>query len=300
METQTNESGITEPIGMENSWVQPIAKYIQRTLPSTESRMRTSLSCDSTFGKKSLFVPPDMAELQPRSLAYLRKFAVANGLQLVEDRRQIDIQPIVEKRNEKPPLIAAALSMLLKQTGIPGSPKPLSKPHRLNADSPLVSIRDLISMAAYSSAKAKRVRIFPNPMLVDVLEKDTHPITGFACKLISSEATIILSHFDSPNFRAIGYSTGQQYVIHVCLGGGPLHEPSLWTSPHTLTHTNFKFQLFPAENSRHDFGLAYATFYLDLADEKPPWWISEESDTHATDLNSSLSEAIDHHRSANF
>ena len=264
------------------SWVENLAKVIRKTDHSTESRMRTVISCDIRANKPALFVPPDMAELQPQSLRYLHSFANTNDMTLVEDRRRVEVQPIIEQRDKKPPMIALGLSMLLKQTGVPGSPRSLSEPHRLNADSPHIGIAKLIEMAAFSAAESKRVVVLPNRMMVNVLNNDTQPISGFACKMISADSTSILSHFHSPQFRAIGYSAGSQYVMHVCLAGGPVRNPALWAHHHTLTRTNFRFQLFPGKRPIDDFGLFYATFYMDLAAAPAPWWL-DEADTEVTD-----------------
>lgn len=254
------------------SWVQSLTDIIRKTDHSAESRMHTVLSCDIKSNKPALFLPPDMAELQPRSLRYLHAFAQANDLRLIEDRRRVEIRPVIEQRDQKPPMIALGLSTLLKQMGLPGPPRPLSQPHRLNADSPHINIARLIEMAAFATPACKRVVVLPNRMMVNVLNDDTQPISGYACKLISADNNSILSHFDSRNFRAIGYSAGRQYVTHVCLAGGLLHDASLWTHIQTLTRMDFRFQLFPGHRASDDFGLFYTTFYFNLAEKPTPWW----------------------------
>lgn len=264
-----------------HSWVDPLASIIRRTDDVEESRVKTVLSCDLDSSKPRLYLPPDMAELEPRSLGYLQTFSKNNNLQLVEDRRRASVQPIFENRDKKPPMIALGLSMLLKQTGMPGMARPLSSPHRLNSDSPHIGITKLIQMAAFSADKSKRVVLLPNKFITDVLDNDTQPIRGYACKCTSANSTTILSHFDSPYFRAIGYSAGSQYVAHVCLAGGAQHNPEIWTHLHTLSRTDFRFQLFPAKNPAHDFGLFYATFYMDLKKSPSAWWIDEAFASHA-------------------
>jgi len=268
------------------SWVYSLASVIRRTGDIEESRMKTVLSCDLTSSKPGLYVPPDMAELQPQSLRYLQMFAKVNELRLVEDRRRVEVQPIVENRDRKPPTIALGLSMLLKQTGLPGKARSLSSPHRLNADSPHIGITRLIEMAEFSADQSKRVVMLPNKFIVDVLDNDTQPISAYACKLSSANSTTVLSHFDSPYFRAIGYSAGEQYVVHACLAGGPLHSPRLWTHLHTLSRTDFRFQLFPAKKAAHDFGLFYATFYFDLKSPPAPWWIDNVAEVKNKPANS--------------
>ncbi|NND91647.1 MAG: hypothetical protein HKN42_12370 [Granulosicoccus sp.] len=259
------------------TWVQTLSEVIGKTDSAAESRMHTVLSCDIKAHKPALFLPPDMAELQPRSLRYLHAFAKANDLRLIEDRRRVEIQPVIEQRDRKPPMIALGLSTLLQQTGLPGAPRPLSTPHRLNADSPHIGIARLIKMAAFSAPESKRVVVLPNQMMINVLNDDTQPITGYACRLITADTTSILSHFDSPNFRAIGYSAGHQYVMHVCLAGGPLQSSTLWSHLHTLTRTDFRFQLFPGRQAIDDFGLFYATFYLNLSETPSPWWLEDSA-----------------------
>ena len=243
---QTESDNLKNSEASSKMWVQSVADTIRKTDSTAESRMRTMIVCDKKWNKLALYVPPDMAELQPGSLRYLHAFARSHDLKLIEDRRRIEVQPIVEKRDRKPPMIALGLSMLLNQTGAPGGIRTLSEPHRLNADSPHIGIAKLINMAAFAAPKSKRVVVLPNSMIVNISDNDTQPISGFACKLISADTTTVLSHFDSSYFRAIGYSTGNQYVMHVCLAGGPLKNQCLWAHHHTLTRTNFRFQLFPS------------------------------------------------------
>ncbi len=240
--------------------------------------------CDVRSGKPSIYVPPDMAELQPRSLRYLHAFARTHDLQLVEDRRRISVQPLHDKRNQSSPAIARALGELLQQLGMPGAVRTQSAPHRLGADSPHISIDRLVQMANVACPKSKRTAIPPNRTLIDILDDSDAPITAFGCKLMTADTSTVLSHFDSDRFRAIGYSAGKQYVMHVCLAGGTMSDPSLWASFRTLTRTDFQFHLFTAADARDDVGLFYATFYLDVSGAPTPWWQNTWADTRITDI----------------
>jgi len=264
---------------MPEQWVVPLAKRIAQTHDSPETRMRTMISCDVRSGKPSLFVPPDMAELQPRSLRYLHAFARLNDLQLVEDRRRVAIQPVHEQRGRNQSALAKGLGELLQQLGMPGRGRTLSSPHRLSADSQHVNISRLIRMAAFAAPHAKAVKVEPNRHLSEVLDNSSDPINAFACKLVSADTSTILSHFDAPHFRAIGYSAGKQYIMHLCVAGGPITSPKLWAHFHTLTRSDFQFQLFNAQSPKNDIGLFYATFYLDLSGAPAPWWLTTWSDT---------------------
>ena len=160
-----------------------------------------------------------------------------------------------------------------------------------------IPLGELIRMAACAIPDSKRVVVLPNRILINTLQ-DTQPICGHACKIRYSNKTTILSHFDSPHFRAIGYSSGNQYVMHIFLAGGPRENSSLWTRVPTLTNTDFNFQLFPGQRSKDDFGLFYITFYLNLAAEPTPWWLQAElasdsddtADTHIPDVDQEQSE----------
>ncbi|MFK8084254.1 MAG: hypothetical protein AB8B97_28540 [Granulosicoccus sp.] len=232
------------------------------------------ISCDILSGRPSLYVPPDMAELQPDSLRYLHTFARQNELQLVEDRRRVSVQPASEKRSTVSPMIVKAVGELLLQLGMPGEARNQSRPHRLSADSQHININKLIRMAAFAAPKAKRVQVKPNRRLIDVLDGNAQPIVAYASKLTTANTSTVLSHFESPYFHGIGYSAGRQYVVHVCVAGGPLANPTLWSGFHTLTRTDFQFQLFKAQKAKNDLGILYATFYFDLADSPRPWWLN--------------------------
>ena len=255
-------------------WVASVAKAIRQTRESSESKVKSVLTCRTINKKNALFIPADMAEHQPLSLRYLHKFAAANKLLLIEDRRSVTAEPIIEKRTQKDPMMILGMSMLLKQAGMPGPARKLSEPHRLKPENSFFPISTLIDMAAFSATKSKRILLPPNRITVKALDNDTQPIFGYACNIKTDEATYLLSHFESDNLKAVGYSAGSQFVLHLCLGGGTLAGPKLWTNLNTLQSTDFRFQLFAGKTPAEDFGLFYSTLYLDLSQAPYPWWIT--------------------------
>jgi len=248
------------------SWVTSVSEEKRSTSDSAESKIKAALSYRMLDNKPAL-------QLQPRTLAYLQAFAKENELTLVEDRRKLDVKPIIEKRDTYEPKMVLGMSMLLKQAGMPGAARSLSEPHRLDPDSPYFSLSKLIDMAAFSAPQAKKVRLDPNRITVKALSNNTHPITAYGCNLKYGEITTVLSHFESPSFRAIGYSAGNQYVLHLCLGGGTTNDPNFWVNSELLQSMDFKFQLYEGQNHADDFGLFYSTLYIDLAQAPYPWWL---------------------------
>ncbi len=266
-----------------DSWVTSVSKDKRSTGDSAESKIKAALSYRMLDNKPALYLPSDMAELQPRTLAYLQNFAKENDLTLVEDRRKLDVKPIVEKRDTYEPKMVLGMSMLLKQAGMPGAARSLSEPHRLHPESPYFSLSKLIDMAAFSAPNSKRVKLDPNRITVKALNNNTHPITAYGCNLKYGDITTVLSHFESPSFRAIGYSAGNQYVLHLCLGGGSKEDPNFWVNSELLQSMDFKFQLYEGQDQSDDFGLFYATLYIDLAQAPYPWWLQNlGSDSKAT------------------
>jgi|GEM_PF-629247 len=258
------------------SWVEALADIVRMTHGGTAAAPRAALACDIGPRDHTLFLPPEMRSLQPRGLRWLEALAGSAGLRLSVDKRQNRSSPLIEQRNGQPPLIASGIAGLLQQTGLPGTPARLSLPHRLLADSPLIDLPRLIAMCAHAAPHAKQVVVLPNAQLVDVLHDDTRPIKGFACVLDTRIGPTVLSHFDSPSLRCIGYATGRQYVVHVLLAGGTLHAPSLWTTPQTLARTEPRFRLFHGHRADNDFGLVYTTLYYDMQRHRPkPWWMAE-------------------------
>ena len=255
-------------------WVTSLGLAIRNTQDSPESRVKTVLTCRTINQKNALFVPADMAELQPRSLRYLHKFATANKLLLIEDRRQVQTKPIIEKRTHKDPMMTLGMSMLLKQAGMPGPARSMSEPHRLNPENPHFPISTLIDMAAVSATKAKHTVLTPNRITAKLLDNETQGISGYACNIRTSDSVILLSHFESEHFRAIGHSSGNQFVFHLCLGGGTLKDLELWANLKTLQSTDFRFQLFAGKTPADDFGLFYSTLYLDLSQAPFPSWLA--------------------------
>ena len=264
-------------------WIEGLARVIRASAAGSRAAARTSLGCHVDGTRSRLFLPPEMPTLQPASLAWLTRFAAGNGFALVEDRRRRAETPAAERRGEVPPAIALGLGLLMRQTGLPGPVPRLSAPHRLAADAPFVDLPELVAMAASAAPRAKRVTVLPSRPLVDVLGGDTHPVHGYGCRLDSAPARTVLTHFDAPSLKAIGYSSGRQYVMHLLLGGGPAIAPRLWTRPATLARTDVRFRLFrAAKDRRMDFGLLYTTLYLDMAERRPePWWLGDAAFTDA-------------------
>ncbi len=255
-------------------WVAQLAYLATQVQPSAESRMRTMVSCDTRSGKKAMFVPPDMPQLQPRSLRYLRAFARAHNLQLVEDRRRMIATPSRNMRHDPTPPICKALGELLQQLGLPGGARSPSCPHRLSRDSQYIEIGKLIKMAAFAAPQAKRSSIALNTSLRELTNNKAHRMDVYGCKLVSEDISTVLGIFETTGFRAVGYSTGKQYVMHVCLAGGALSAPELWADFHTLTSIDFRLQLHEARDPSKDVGLFYTTIYLDLTESPAPWWLN--------------------------
>lgn len=258
------------------AWIQELGRVVHMAQANKSPAVRTSLTCQVIEENKTLFVPPEMPTLQPRSLSYLSALAMRSEFQIAEDRRHIHMSPINEQRDGQPPAIVLGLSQMLQQAGLPGSAAELSDPHRLASDSPLIDLPRLISMTAHALPSAKRVVLLPNKPLVDVLDNDTQPIAGFGCRMDTTHARTLLTHFHGQAIRCIGYSTGAQYVMHLLLAGGPLSAPSLWIHPRTLSRTDVRFRLFEGVKPTQDFGLLYSTFYFNMSDRMPsPWWLDQ-------------------------
>jgi len=266
-----------------------------RTRGEFGPRLHTTLSCGLSNRRPVLFLPPEMGALQPRSLGYLRAFARQHGFGLIEDRRRRDLRPIVEQRAHELPKLALGVSFLLKQTGMPGGERALSNPHRLHADGLYIELVELVRMAARSRGDSKRVVILPNRMIMAATGEDTHPIVAHACRLETPEAATILSQFESPAFRCLGYSTGRQYVVHAFLAGGVVGATELWARLHTLAQTDFRFRLFFGQQPTEDFGLFHKTFYFDLASSgERPWWLGERQDDIPEERENGSDSPLEH------
>lgn len=262
-----------------SSWMKSLDRVVRMHDCETSQKVRAALSCDISEDHQTLYVPPEMSALQPRSLRYLSAFAMRNNFKMVEDRRQTRVSPINEQRDGKPPTIALGVARLLKQTGLPGATATLSRPHRLAAENPLIDLPALIGMSAQAAPTAKKVVLLPNKSLVDVLDNETVPITGLGCIVDSAQTRTLLTQFHGDSLRCIGYSSGSQYVVHVLLGGGPVTAPTLWTQAKTLTRTDVRFRLFSGADHTEDFGLMYSTFYYDMPKQTPsPWWLNQQSE----------------------
>jgi len=205
-----------------------------------------------------------MPEYQPENLRYLHALAHRNGYTLIEDQRELDIRPFVERRDLNSNKMAIGIAELIKQTGMPGPRAELSSPHRLVPGNPSYALPQLIDMVSASISQSKLVVILPTPSLVETTGNDTHPISAYGCRLITADAELTLSFFDSPGFKAIGYLSNSQFIMHVLIGGGPLKSPDIWANIDAMRKNRFRFQLFRSTQPSQDYGLLYNTFYLDI------------------------------------
>ncbi len=249
---------------LEKPWIQGLNAVLDLTDRNNNPRLRTTMSCHFKKDRLAFFLPPEMASLQPENLRYMHRIAKKHNCRLIEDRRSVNLHPIIEQRSIDTNAMTLGISMLLMQAGMPGAAPEPSTPHRLHPDNLHIDVAELISMASCVAPNSKRIVLLPNQFIVDVLDNETSPIVGYACKLVTAEAITTLAHFDSKHFRAIGYQAGNQFVMHVFLAGGPLHSPQIWANPNTISNDNFRFQLFKSTHPGHDFGLMYKTLYLDL------------------------------------
>jgi len=262
-ELEADETSDEAPV---RNWVTEVAAEKKNTVEFTESSANESFSYSQINGEPVLFLPTGMAEQQPRTFDYLNSFADRNILELMGNQ----FKPADKSDTDKK---AKGMSMLLKQAGMPGAARSLSEPHLLNPDSPYFSLSMLIDMAAYSSQRAKKVKLVPNRITAKALNNDSQPIAAYGCNLRYGKTTTILSLFDAPGFRSIGYSAGNQYVLHLCLGGGTKQNAKFWVSPDLLNMTDIRFQLYEGKNQSADYGLFYTTLYIDLAQSPFPWWL---------------------------
>ena len=226
--------------------------------------LKTIISSDIKNGKLSLYVPPEMSEYQPENLRYLHALAGRHGYTLIEDRRELDIRPFVERRDLKPNSLTTGISELIHQTGMPGPRAELSSPHRLRPGSPNFALPQLIDMVAASISKSKRVVFKPTPSLVATTGNRTQPIVGYGCRLLTADAELTLSFFDSPGFKAIGHIANNQFVMHVLIGGGPIKSPYIWANFGAMSKNRFRLQLFRSTQPGQDYGLLYKTLFLDI------------------------------------
>lgn len=247
------------------SWINGLSSVLRLCDNNIDLSLKTIICSDGKNGRLALYVPPEMSDYQPENLRYLHVLANRNGCTLIEDRRELDIRPFVERRDLKPNQLAEGISDLLQQTGMPGPRAPLSSPHRLAPGNLNVTLPQLIDMVAHSIGKSKCVVLLPPPSLVATTGNETYPICAYGCRLITADAELTLSFFDSPGFKAIGYTTNNQFVMHVLIGGGPLKSPHIWANYDAMRNNRFRFQLFRSTQPGQDYGLLYNTFFLNIA-----------------------------------
>ena len=267
-----------------DNWIDQLLYTLSGTQQVAESRLATTLQCKIVGDDLCLLVPPELAEYQPEILEYLHNFASTNSLTLIEDRRNLALAPIIDRRHNNLPDMAMAVSSLLKQSGLPGPIPPLSAPQRLRMGAHKIDCAKLIRMAEGVKEQSRKVAIIPKPFIRQRLMQDDESLTVTACQLRyttasesakktgQNEEMITFAHFESPNFHAIGYTSAGQFVVTVYLAGGSLRHPQIWASQNNLSESPFSCQVFSSPHADQDCALLYRTYYFDLEEavEKIP------------------------------
>lgn len=245
-------------------WINTLAYWFSATDRQLDLGLRTTFSCAHTGNKPAFYLPPEMAVHQADNLRYLHALASKHDFRLIEDRRSIDIKPFIEQRsNDVSPMMQASIE-LLKQTGMKSRNMAPSYPNRLNDDGVHVPLPELIELGTRVAEEGKRVVVLPNAALIDILGGDTHPIVGYAANIHAGDDVVTVAYFDSPKYRSIGYRSGDQFINHVLLGGGPTHNPDIWAAEQTLIESNMRFQLYRSKKQQFSLGLMSASQFIDL------------------------------------
>lgn len=255
-------------------WICALNEAIQGTDQTPHSGLRTNVAAELVNNQPSLFLPTEMAELQPDVLNYLHALGAANNITLVEEQREADVQPLIERREQRPPDLVLGVSLLLQQTGLPGPAHGTSEPHRLKPDNPKVDLTRLIKMAAAVYGESKKVVFLPNRFLTGNFTDQASPMTGYACKVVVGEEKTIVTYFNAPEFHAVGYIANDQFVLHILHAGGSIENPMVWSPYSIMTDAPIRCQVYRSEDEGQDCGILYSTFYIDLdrSMEDEAWW----------------------------
>lgn len=274
-ETQASASSEAAETATQESWVRTVRNQLAGAYPTVDPRLRTTLQCKMVGNEPSLLVAPELAEDQPEILDYLHEFTSANSLSLIEDRRRLELAPIVEQRRLSTPNMAMGISLLLKQTGLPGATRSLSSPHTLNQGNRRINVAELIRLGAAIQPKSRKIVFLPNAFVRTRLLGETENMIGHACKVKSSEdgednteaGSTTVVQFEAQDFHALGYITNNQFVVTIYLAGGPINNPSLWTHFYNLAETPFSCQIFDSPYPDQMYGMFYKTYYIELDDQ---------------------------------
>jgi len=302
--SKLQQSTQTETAASGNSkhWVSRLREHLTGAEPTAKARLHTTLQYKLVGKDRSLLVPPELAEDQPETLQYLHRFAKTHDLTLIEDRRRLELAPIVERRRSGTPNTAMAISLLLKQLGSPGPTPRLSSPHMLRPGNHKINLDQLVRIAAGVREQSKSISVTPNNFIKERLMQQSDKIDVSACRLqnpsgfatraattasLTASAdkpaegedndALTFAQFHADDFHAIGYLTGDQLVVTVFLGGGPLASPELWADTDCLSDSPFHCQIFPSPFPQQTCGIFYQTFYIDQAGAIDPS-VSSEAD----------------------
>lgn len=275
MSTQPKYDPLITPIildthgSREKHWIARVAAALDSATPLAETRLPTICSGVLNQGRPTLRLPADMRSLQPIGLEHIRNFARRHDLGLLENRRRVDLQPIIERRNSGPQKLADGLGMLLKQAGNPGTARILSHPHRLAMNNVSIPVNELISAISRTLIDSEHCVLTPSRLTEHALGNGMNSIACYTGTLDTNSGPVRASHFISREFRCVGYSAGDQYVIHQLIGGGQLTSSDLWVSRDRLSDGDFRLQVFQDASSDSGFGLFYRTIYLSMDKSEP-------------------------------
>ena len=246
-------------------WLERVNRGLQHTIRQAgNEEMRTPIVCQIEDGETVFCIPPEMADSQPVVLRYLHAMAVRQKIKLVENRRELDIKPDIERRRNETSDLAIGISLLLKQTGLPGPAHALSAPHMLKPGNRRIPIATLFRIAHATQSEAKKVIFVPNKLISGYLTNTRTSMVGYACQAVTKNGKNTITCFEADGFQALGYLTGDQFVVHVFFGGGSSMNPRLWCEPEMMLNNNLRCQVLPSEEFGQDYGLIYQTLYIDM------------------------------------
>ncbi len=244
-------------------WTQEVYSAISHKDLIQHEEDYCSLQCRIVQHKPALIYPNKLLEKSPDLLNYLNQFAIMNNLRLIQDRRICKERSAETPCKTKPPVMALGVGMLLQQAGLTGKKNlqlPIERPTQIIDGQ---QFKKLFALGAKVEGAGKIVNLSANRFLLEN-PRSISTITGYASKITKGEESRTFSVFNSPYFRALGYTQRSNFIFHVFGGGGSIDNPKIWGPLVNMTRETINVRLYRDYERKHKYGLLYSTYHLDL------------------------------------
>lgn len=249
------------------SWIQMVADAVERYPHTPESIFTTDVMPCNVRGKPSLIVSAALKQQACPIYPYLQQLAYQNNLRLVQNRREASQDVEKDRRQQQTPALALGACLVLNQ-GREQSHEIVLNDH-FTPLQPDMSIHTLIYTAAMVRSQGEHTQYKANRLLIPNHDSH-HRISHYGYTIDYHNGQTQFSYLEGKNFHALCYPMGDQLILDIIIGGGPMNAPRLWAAHKRTLRTPIMLHLLGSHATNDNFGIMRASYRLNLVPTEIP------------------------------